>query len=490
MQTQGDIPLSAPKSPREFLCTKFLWAFLISSSTILAEAPVLSVDVGFVPEMGGSFKARAEGTTQRNFFYVGREKRLVILDDTLKILQTIHLLNETAAIDFADLNGDQNDDLIEMTQNGIFKRSLVAGKFGEAERIIHDKLALPLYVDNLEQSRLTLDYDRDGFTDFFLPAEGKFLVYHNDGGKKFTREKILPYQPRGSFTNRLWQNSDLPSNSIRSSVIIPQPAFLDFNNDGILDAAARVDERIYYFLSQPAPQNSGKPGIIQPFAETILKIYPMPQEDIYVAYSEFVDFDGDGNLDLVYSAVKGLGLNIRVDMKVFKGVKSIPDPAKPIEHSVKGGVFSPLVASMKKRRLLLLPTVDTGLGFFINYIIRSKVSLTLQLIDPIATKDNPLEKTTLTFDSKESAVPGFTYGDFNNDGQTDFVLGTEFNGITVFGGNDDFSKKEIAKINAPAYGIFKAVTNADKSHALFIFMTQKSKADKKTAVYLAPIEIR
>lgn len=474
--TEGDFPRIAKKAA----C---IAAFLLFPHTGFAETPVLSVDVGFVPEMGGSFKAKAGGTAQRNFFYVGREKRLLILDDGLKILQTVTLLNETSAIDFADLNGDGDDDLIEMAQTGIFKRSLVSGKFGAAEQIIHDRLALPLYVDNLEQSRLTVDYDRDGFTDFFLPAEGKFLVYHNDAGKRFTREKILPYQPRGSFTNRLWQNSDLPSNSIRSTVIIPQPAFLDFNNDGILDAAARVDERIYYFLSKP-----GKPKII-PFADTVLKIYPMPQEDIYVAYSEFVDFDGDGNLDLVYSAVKGLGLNIRIDMKVFKGINSVPEPAKPIEHSVKGGVFSPLVASMKGRKLLLLPTVDTGLGFFINYILRSKVSLTLQLVDPLATKDNPLEKTTLTFDSKESAVPGFTYGDFNNDGQTDFILGTEVGSITVFGGNNDFSKQEIARINAPAYGIFKAVTNPDKSHSLFIFMTQKSKADKKTAVYLSPIAI-
>lgn len=477
MLAQGDLPRILQRAA-------LTAALLFSTGGILADATVLTQDVGFVPEMGGSFKAKAGTPTQRNFFYVGREKRLVILDDHLKILQTVVLLSETAAIDFADVNGDGDDDLIEMTQTGIYKRTLASGKFGEAVRIIEDRLALPLYVDNLEQSRLTVDYDRDGFTDFFLPAEGKFLVYHNDAGKKFTREKILPYQPRGSFTNRLWQNSDLPSNSIRSSVIIPQPAFLDFNNDGILDAAARVDERIYYFLSKP-----GKPSPV-PFAETVLKIYPMQQEDIYVAYSEFVDFDGDGNLDLVYSAVKGLGLNIRVDMKVFKGVNSIPEPAKPIEHSIKGGVFSPLAASMKNRKLLILPTVDTGLGFFINYILRSKVSLTLQLIDPIATKDNPLEKTTLTFDSKESAVPGFTYGDFNNDGQTDFILGTEINGISVFGGNNDFSKQEIAKISAPAYGIFKAVTNADKSHSLFIFMTQKSKADKKTAVYFAPIEIK
>jgi hypothetical protein len=474
MATQGDIPRILKRAA-------LAAALLLSQLSAQISPPVLTADVGFVPEMGGNFKAKAGAHETRNFFYVGREKRLVILDDRLKPIQTLTLLNETAAIDFADLDGDANDDLIELTQTGVFKRTFASGKFGEAERIIHDRLALPLYVDNLEQSQLTVDYDRDGFTDFFLPAEGRFLVYHNEAGKKFVREKILPYQPRGSFTNRLWQNSDLPSNSIRSTVIIPQPTFLDFNGDGVLDAAARVDDRIYYFVSKEKPA--------RPFAETILKIYPMPQEDIYVAYTEFVDFDGDGNLDLVYSAVKGLGLNIRVDMKVFKGVNFIPNPAHPIEHSIKGGVFSPLVASMKSRKLLLLPTVDTGLSFFINYILRSRVSLTLQLIDPINTKDNPLEKTTLTFDSKESAVPGFTYGDFNNDGQTDFALGTEINSITIFGGNNDFSKQEIAKIDAPAYGIFKAVANSDKSHSLFIFMTQKSKADKKTSVYLAPIQV-
>lgn len=452
-----------------------LAAFLAAVLPLAASEIVLSTDVGYVPEMGGSFFVG-----KKNFFYVGREKRLTLLDDQLRVIQSINLSGETAAIDFADLDHDGNDDLIELTQNGVYRRVLKGNRFNEPTQIIKDRLALPLYVDNLEQARLTVDFDHDGFVDFFLPAEGKFLVYRNDQGKKFDSLKILPYQPRGSFTNRLWQNSDLPSNSIRSTVIIPQPIFVDFNSDGIVDAAARIDERIYYFLSTPATK--------KPFSETLMRIYPMPQEDMYVSYSEFTDFDGDGHQDLIYSAVKGLGLNIRVDIKIFKGDNFIPNPNSVTTHNIKGGVFSPLIAQMRKKQLLLVPTIDTGIGFFMNYILRSRVSLTLQLIDPMTTKDNPLAKTSLSFDSKESAVPGFAYGDFNNDGSTDFALGTEFNGISIYGGNDDFSKKEIAHIAAPAYGIFKAVRLESGVHALFIFMTQKSKADKKTAVYLAEIK--
>jgi hypothetical protein len=122
-----------------------------------------------------------------------------------------------------------------------------------------------------------------------------------------------------------------------------------------------------------------------------------------------------------------------------------------------------------------------------NYILRSKVSLTMQFLDPLVVKNNPLEKITLTFDSKESAIPGFSYGDFNGDGQTDFVLGTEISGITVYGGNPDLERKEIARIEAPAFGIFKPVRNNNGTYSLFIYMTQRSKAEKKTAVYLAPI---
>lgn len=437
---------------------------------------VLTAEAGFVPEMGGAFRAGGA-----HWFYVGREKKLQLFDSELKARQLVQLAPDTAAIDFADIDHDGDDDLIEFSQTGVQTRRWQAAGFSPPKQLISERLALPIHVDNLEQSRLSLDFDADGYTDFFLPAEGKFLVYRNEAGTKFTRIAVLPYQPRGSFTNRLWQNSDLPSNSIRSTIIIPQPFFLDFNRDGLLDAAARIDDRVYYFLS------SAKNGIKQAFGETILRIYPMPQEDIYVAYAEFADFDGDGNLDLIYSAIKGLGLNIRAEVKIFRGKAFIPDPAAMTEHSVKGGVFSPLLADLKGKKLLILPTIDTGLGFFMNYILRSKVSLTLQFLDPIATKDNPLEKITLTFDSKESAIPGFAYGDFNNDGQTDFILGTEINAITVYGGNPDLERKEIARIEAPAYGIFKPVRNSDGSYSLFIYMTQRSKAEKKTAVYLAPI---
>jgi hypothetical protein len=426
--------------------------------------------------MGGAFQS---GET--NWFYVGREKKLQLFSNELKPGQLVQLAGDTAAIDFADIDKDGDDDLIEFSQTGVTVRRWQNSSFGAPQQIIRERLALPIYVDNLEQSRLTVDFDADGYTDFFLPAEGRFLVYRNETGTKFTRTAVLPYQPRGSFTNRLWQNSDLPSNSIRSTVIIPQPFFLDFNRDGILDAAARIDDRVYYFLSSTIN------GAKQAFAETVLRIYPMPQEDIYVAYAEFADFDGDGNLDLIYSAVKGLGLNIRADLKIFRGRAFIPDPSAVTEHSVKGGVFSPLLADLKGKKLLILPTIDTGLGFFMNYILRSKVSLTMQFLDPLVVKNNPLEKITLTFDSKESAIPGFSYGDFNGDGQTDFVLGTEISGITVYGGNPDLERREIARIEAPAFGIFKPVRNSNGTYSLFIYMTQRSKAEKKTAVYLAPI---
>jgi hypothetical protein len=426
--------------------------------------------------MGGAFQS---GKT--NWFYVGREKKLQLFSNELKPGQLVQLAADTAAIDFADIDRDGDDDLIELSQTGVAVRLWRNDCFGAPQRIIHERLALPIYVDNLEQSRLTVDFDADGYTDFFLPAEGRFLVYRNETGTKFTRTAVLPYQPRGSFTSRLWQNSDLPSNSMRSTIIIPQPFFLDFNRDGILDAAARIDDRVYYFLS------STRNGAKQAFAETVLRIYPMPQEDIYVAYAEFADFDGDGNLDLIYSAVKGLGLNIRADVKIFRGRAFIPDPSAVTEHSVKGGVFSPLLADLKSKKLLILPTIDTGLGFFMNYILRSKVSLTMQILDPLVVKNNPLEKITLTFDSRESAIPGFAYGDFDGDGQTDFILGTEIQGITVYGGNPDLARKEIAHIEAPAYGIFKPVRNSDGTYSLFIYMTQRSKAEKKTTVYLAPI---
>jgi hypothetical protein len=452
-------------------------AFFLAAAALAAETDgVRTAEAGFVPEMGGAFQS---GET--NWFYVGREKKLQLFSNELKPGQLVQLAGDTAAIDFADIDKDGDDDLIEFSQTGVTVRRWQNSSFGAPQQIIRERLALPIYVDNLEQSRLTVDFDADGYTDFFLPAEGRFLVYRNETGTKFTRTAVLPYQPRGSFTNRLWQNSDLPSNSIRSTVIIPQPFFLDFNRDGILDAAARIDDRVYYFLSSTIN------GAKQAFAETVLRIYPMPQEDIYVAYAEFADFDGDGNLDLIYSAVKGLGLNIRADLKIFRGRAFIPDPSAVTEHSVKGGVFSPLLADLKSKKLLILPTIDTGLGFFMNYILRSKVSLTMQFLDPLVVKNNPLEKITLTFDSKESAIPGFSYGDFNGDGQTDFILGTEISGITVYGGNPDLERREIARIEAPAFGIFKPVRNSNGTYSLFIYMTQRSKAEKKTAVYLAPI---
>ncbi|MCS6971729.1 MAG: VCBS repeat-containing protein, partial [Leptospiraceae bacterium] len=211
-------------------------------------------ELPFIPEMGGVFRV---GTA--HWFYVGRGKNLQIFDNSLNPRQLVFLSIDTAAIDFADIDSDGAEDLIELAQLQVNVRRFRNGVFSQPETIIRERLVFPIYVDNLEQSALCADFDRDGFTDFFLPAEGKFFAYRNENGVKFTRIAILPYQPRGSFTNRLWQNSDLMSNAIRSTVIIPQPFFIDFNRDGVLDAAARVDEKVYYFLSRTTD------GAVKPF---------------------------------------------------------------------------------------------------------------------------------------------------------------------------------------------------------------------------------
>ena len=445
------------------------------SATAIEPAKVLSTDVGFIPEMAGSLR-----TQHGSLFFVGREKLLVFLNEELHIVTRLAILNETAAIDFADINGDGNDDLIEFTQRCIFVRFYKKNQFGTPQIAVENKFSVPLYVNNLEQTIISVDFDRDGFSDLFIPAEGKFLVYQNLQNGKFKLIQELPFAPKGSFTNRLWQNSDLSSNSIRSTVIIPQPIFLDFNHDHIVDAAARIDDRIYFFLSDPK--------IKKPFVDSILRIYPFDLQDIYVSFAEFADLDGDDQYDLIFSAVRGLGLNIRSEIKIFRGENFIPDPKRSTTHQFKGGVYSPLIIDKRKTKLLILPSVDTGITFFINYVLRSSVTLTLLLLDPFEPQKNPLSSTKLRFSSKDTSLPGFAYADFNADGYTDFALGVDPETIAIYAGNEDFSKDEALRISAPAYSIYKTIHLKDGSSALFIFMTPKSKTEKKTVVYLAKIK--
>lgn len=444
-----------------------------------ANTALLESRTQFIPEIGGALRVG-----RQNWFFVGRGKKLQIFDASLNARTTLDLSADTAAFDFSDIDHDGKSDLIEYSQRGVIVRFFKDQGFLNPQWIIKEELALPSSVENLDQAHLVCDFDGDGFIDFFLPAQGKFFVYQNKGGKTFTKIKTLLYNAHGSFTARLWKNSDLPSNTIRSTVLIPQPQFVDFNGDGVLDVALRIDERIYYFTSQKSGDS------IQPFGQTQLKIYPVYHEGVYISYSEFVDLDKDGKPDLIYSAVRGLGLKVRVDVQIFFAKNGLPDQRYAKHIAVPGGVFSPLVATIDGRKLLMVATVDTGIGFFTNYILRSRISLSLKFYDPLLSMEGALDAVSLSFAAKDSAMPGFAYGDFTRDGQTDFAMGTDKNEITVFEGNKDLTKEVYLRIPAPAFAIFRTVENSDRSLSLFVYMTQKSLEKDRQKIFVIPIKPR
>jgi hypothetical protein len=169
--------------PKLLLKSVFAIFYFVCYS-LSAQSEVITAEAGFIPEMGGSFCI--EG---RHYFYVGREKKLLILDDTLKTVQNLNLMSDTAAIDFADVTKSGRESLLEFSQTGVHVRHFEKKWLWQHDSHCSERLAFPLYVDNLEQSRLAVDFNADGFADLFLPAEGKFIVYENKKGARFHQDR-------------------------------------------------------------------------------------------------------------------------------------------------------------------------------------------------------------------------------------------------------------------------------------------------------------
>jgi hypothetical protein len=172
--------------PKLLLKSVFAIFYFVCYS-LSAQSEVITAEAGFIPEMGGSFCI--EG---RHYFYVGREKKLLILDDTLKPVQNLNLMTDTAAIDFADVTKSGRESLLEFSQTGVHVRHFEKNGFGNATRIAASVWLFRFTLIILNKAALQLTSTATDSPIFFCRLKASLSSMRTRRGKVSPRPPSYP----------------------------------------------------------------------------------------------------------------------------------------------------------------------------------------------------------------------------------------------------------------------------------------------------------
>lgn len=457
----------------------FLCAGVYSDHAKNSDYKIFTADLNFYPRVSGVFKSGS-----RICYYFLGNRYLAILNDQFKIAQNIILPVNTTSIDIGDINGDGYDDLIEVQRNRVLVQYQSLNGFSGPQVLINGYFLSPPNVQNIEQIHFLEDVDKDRFSDLIIPSDTSYVYYKNYRGT-FKREKTINCPYESQFSDRYWKNSDLRANHLLLKTYVPTVYFLDINHDGTSDLYCRYKTLVYYYLSA-----KNKNGQMEPFSERIIRTYALNLENEYGSDFKLEDMNLDGHFDAVFSVVSGLGTHIKTDVKIFWSNGAIPEPSENFSMEENGGFFTALTMDNQKDRqhdkILLLPSLNIGLPFFLSYLLEKKLLVTGNVYRVKGRKLEKISEHSLSFLANDNLFPGFTTGDFNGDGYGDVVMAKDFGKISIYYGDSQMKGKKSLSISVPGYGIISSIKNpfskSDKEE-LIIYLPQAIPGYNSLRVY-------
>lgn len=293
---------------------------------------------------------------------------------------------------------------------------------------------MPLNVGDWCAAPTVADFDGDGDLDLIagnLPIAARkasepapFLRYYENIGarqKAVLREKPFPRQ------------GDFPRGGLAC------PRAVDWNGDGLIDLVVSARKNIYLFRNigsrtRPRFQVSSQPLPARWGNATL------PGTGAYIS-TQFMDWDGDGKLDIVSNYSVWLNAGKGNPGRYQKSLSVLP-LGETIDHpsSHGDGWFFPRMYDLDRDGKLDILFGDwAGHVWFHRNLSRAGKKhfdikgTKLKLVDGREIKVGPIGKDpTKDFAALQGARTVFTAGDFDGDGLVDLVVGDEYGVVRYF----------------------------------------------------------
>ncbi len=187
---------------------------------------------------------------------------------------------------------------------------------------------------------------------------------------------------------------------------------------------------------------------------------PLNVQEKWDAGSKMVDVNNDGFPDLAVTQTRGT-VNLECVNHLYIASAPFTFPEKPTTTiATKGGIAAPELLDIDgdKTREIMLISIPIGLKNFINFFLRGKLSVNVDVYQ-YNGKDfgqKPVYTTSISMDAPEGREQvAYTMEDFNGDGRMDVAFGQASDklGILVSEPGQLGASKPWLTLTLPAFGI-------------------------------------
>lgn len=392
---------------------------------------------------------------------------------------------ETAIIGIDDLDGDGLTEIVACRSQLVqfYHWDDTTGQFGLSTTLKTRETLVPdSTIDPVVRS-LFADLNDDGLKDLILPNARGYAVFLQD-------QTGFPSSPTTvvevDIESGVVVDATLDSTTVRFS--LPRLVLHDLDGDG-------VDDILLASKRQVAAASGTSNGTFP--LHTYTFDVPLEFHEEWMVFYNAEDFNGDGNMDLFYHQLSGTSISkVASEVSIFLGKSGPEFPAKP-DHvfADRGGATLPFFLDVDANgsKDLVLARINLGVSFFLNYLLRHKVSFEIEarLVQPDGTyAEKPSLSTKLSFDVPEAREqPIRAGGDFDGDGLLDFAFATGKDTVAVFLGEKGrlFSGDPDFEVSVEAYGNC-SVADIDRNAAkdLLISYERGKKENCVRVVLFAP----
>lgn len=393
---------------------------------------------------------RNEGTKTKprlllkGFVMVGDRPLELPITPVPKSPEGVYTLDYYPVLEAIDWNGDGQIDLLAggyITGRVYYYENVGKNQDGTPKLAARGPLEAdgkPLNVGDWAAAPCAADFDGDGDLDLIC---GNMPLTAGGGDSADARSFLRYYKNIGTRTQPRLVEQPFPRKGEFPHASLATPRAVDLNGDGLLDLVVSAGEQIYIF----ANVGSKTRPLFAVHDKALASEWgsaPLPTWG-----AQFLDWDGDGKLDIL----SGLVIYLKKGKDKFEGVSLLP-PGNKIEHPAPRGdgwTFTQLADLDGDGKLDLLFGTHEGNVWLHRNLggapprFDEKGEM-LRMSDGKPIHVGPIPGQKMDFDVLQGARTTLSVADFDGDGLPDLVVGDTYGKVRVYRNGGDKRKPQFA----------------------------------------------
>ncbi|NLI16677.1 MAG: VCBS repeat-containing protein [candidate division Zixibacteria bacterium] len=345
--------------------------------------------------------------------------------------QVLEIDKSMVCFDIFDIDGDDDLDLLLMSNRGVYAHIYQNGTFslGLSEIVLNTTIFGAALVENIEQwsFALTVDSVTKNFL-IFVPTITGFDLYQQNRGK-FELKQAIYYDHLSAVSGKAAYDNKKPL-GFRIGNALPAIVISDYNGDKLLDIFVIDGRTICIFKRNFDGRFDKTPAEI--FGKNLMTYDERRQGKTAVGY-EIYDMNRDGIADIVATKNSGDVTSYRTSVQLFRGRPNGGFNLNAVrQFNVANGASNPFVhdLNLDGRLDLIIPSLKLGFMSTLKILLLKSVEVNIAVYlqnQADEFPDKPDFEKSFSFEADISQSIDYSGilsldGDYDGDGRNDLLI--------------------------------------------------------------------